>query len=111
MRAEVEHHLLLAAAEHHRVRERRHARADLDGPAARVVHHAVQEAPARRVPGPACDRAVHERGPQERPDHGGHEPASLGHGPDGDGAGDHAELHLGESADWQLAQAVEMLTW
>lgn len=96
VRAEVEHHLLLAPAKNQRVRQRRHAGHDLDGPAAGVVEAAPREEPSVGVPSPARDRAVHNRRPEEGEDHGGDDAAALSDGAHGDGGGDCAELHLWE---------------
>lgn len=99
VRAEVEHHLLLALAEHKRVGEHGHAGGDLDGPAAGVVHDAVHEAPAVGIPGPAGDGVVDDRGPAEGPDEEGQDTAALGHGAYLDGGCDGAELHLVEGVE------------
>ena len=101
MGPEVDHHLLLAPAEHDRVRERGHARDDLDGPAAGVVVDAVVVGPAVDVPDPGRDGAVDDRGPEEHEDDEGQQPAALGDGAGDDGARDGGELHL--------VQAVEQL--
>ncbi len=91
---EVEHHLLVAAAEDPRVGEGGDAGADLDGPAAGVVEHAVLESPAVDVPDPAGERAVDEGGPEEGEDHGGDDAAALRGAADNEGGGNGAEHHL-----------------
>lgn len=94
VRAEVEHHLLLALAEDHAVGEGGAAGGDLDGAAAGVVEHAVLVGPAVGVPDPAGDGTVDEGCPPEGEDHGGDEAAALGDGAHDDGGGDGAEHHL-----------------
>lgn len=94
MGAEVEHHLLVAPAEHPRVGERRKTGADLDGPAAGVVENAVVEGPSVDVPHPAGERAVDEGGPEEDEDHGREHAAALRDGADHKGCRDSAEHHL-----------------
>lgn len=99
VRAEVEHHLLLATAENHRVGKRRHTRNDLDGSAAGVVENAPAEGPTARSPNPTCDRAVDECGPDEGEDEERHEAATLSDSACNNGGGDGAELHLVEGEE------------
>ena len=63
MRTEIQHHFLFPSAKHHRVRQSRHSRTDLDGPAASIVHHTIHEAPASGAPRPACNGTVYESRP------------------------------------------------
>lgn len=94
MGPEVDHQAFLPAAEHQGVGQGGHAGADFDGAAAGVVHHAVFVGPAVDVPGPAGDRAVDQRGPEEDEDHHRGETAAFGDGADDDGGRGRAELHL-----------------
>lgn len=71
MRAEVEHHLLLATSEDHRVGQSCATRDDLDGTTTSVIEATPCEEPAVCVPSPVCDRAVYDRGPEPDEDHHG----------------------------------------
>ena len=97
--AEVEHHLLLAASENHRVGERRHTGDDFDRSTTSVVEDTPAEGPTTRSPHPAGDRAVDECGPDEDEDEEGHETATLSDGASDNGGGDGAELHLVEGEE------------
>jgi len=99
VRAEVEHHLLLATSEDHGVGERRHARNDLDGSATGVVKNTPAEGPTTRSPHPAGDRAVDECSPDEDEDEERHEATALSDGTCDNGGSDGAELHLVESEE------------
>lgn len=96
MRAEVHHHPLVAATQHPRVGEGRHAGPNLDGDSAGVVEHAVLITPAVGVPHPVRKRAVDQRGPEEGEDHAGDDAPPLGDGADCQGGGDGAKHHLVE---------------
>ena len=74
-----------ALAEEDRVDQARHARADLDRPAAGVVEDTELERPALGRPDPVDDRAVDQGRPAEEEDAGGEDAASLGGGADQDG--------------------------
>lgn len=99
VRAEVEHHLLLAASENHGVGERRHTRDNLDGSTTGVVEDTPAEGPTARSPHPASDGAVDERGPDEGENEERHEAAALSDGTCDNGGGNGAELHLVESEE------------
>lgn len=99
MRAEVQHHLLIAASEDPRVGQRRHSGTDLDGATTGVVEHAVLEGPAIGIPNPVGQRAVDNGGPKESEDHGGDDTTALSRGSDHQGCGDTAELHLVERVE------------
>ena len=94
MRSKVHHHLLVPAAQHPRVRKRRHTRADLDRAATGPVQHTVLVSPAVRVPHPVGNRAVHEGRPPEDENHAGHDSTPLRHGTDRQRSSDSAEHHL-----------------
>lgn len=94
MRAEVEHHLLLTATEDHRVGERAATRNDLDGSSTSVIKSTPLEEPAVDVPGPVCDGAVYDGGPQPDEDHHGNQATALSNATDNNGSSDAAELHL-----------------
>ena len=96
MRAEVKHHLLLAAAEDHRVGERGATGNNLDGTSTSVVKSTPYEEPAVRVPGPVCDGAIYDGSPQPDENHHGNETTTLSNATDDNGGGDGAELHLVE---------------
>ena len=66
-----------ALAEVDRDGERGGAGGDVDGGAARKVEAAEDEGPAGRVPRPARDGVVHDRGPDEDEDHDRAEPRAL----------------------------------
>lgn len=67
-------------AQHHRVRQRGRAARHVHRRAAREVQHAHALRPAARVPRPARDRVVHDRGPDEHEDDAGEHAPALGHG-------------------------------
>lgn len=92
--AEVEHHLLLAAAKDPGIGERRKTGDNLDGTSASIVQHTPLESPAVDVPHPACNGAVYDRGPEEDEDHHGNETSAFGDTSDDNGGSDGAELHL-----------------
>lgn len=92
--AEVEHHLLLAATEDHRVGEGSATGDDLDGSSTSIVESTPHEEPAVRVPGPVCNRAVYDGGPEPDEDHHGNKTTALSNATDDDGSSDSAELHL-----------------
>ena len=94
MRAEVEHHFLLATTEDPRVGERRHTGADLDGTSTSIVQTTPLEEPPVHVPCPACNGAVYECSPYPDKNHHGDQTATFGNGSDDNGGGDGAELHL-----------------
>ena len=99
VRAEVEHHLLLATSENHRVGECRHSRNDFDGSTTGIVKNAPAESPAARSPYPACDWAVDKGGPQEDEHEERHEATTLRDSTSNNGGGDSAELHLVEGEE------------
>ncbi len=92
MWTEVRHHLLLTPAQDEGVCEGGHARANLDGSSAGIVHHAVIEAPAVDIPSPAGDGAVDESGPSEDEDEEGEHATTLGDGTCSNGGRGCAEL-------------------
>lgn len=94
MRPEVEHHLLVAAAENPRVGQSGQAGADLDGSTSSVVENTVVEGPPVNIPNPAGEGAVYERGPEEDEDHSGKHATSLGDRADDESCGYSAEHHL-----------------
>lgn len=96
VRAEVHHHLLVAAAEDPRVGQSRHTGTDLDGDTTSVVEDTVLETPAVGVPHPVSERAVDEGGPAEDEDHARNDATALGNGTDREGTSDSAEHHLVE---------------
>lgn len=99
MRAEVHHHLLVAAAEDPGVGQGGHTGTDLDGDTASVVKDAVLEAPAVGVPDPVGKRAVDDGGPEENEDHAGNDATTLSDSADGEGGSDTAEHHLVEGVE------------
>jgi hypothetical protein len=94
VRTEVQHHLLLTAAQDHRVCQRRHSRGDFDRSATGVVEHTPFECPSVHVPDPAGDGAVYEGGPAEHENHHWDKTATLSDGADNNGACHAGELHL-----------------
>jgi hypothetical protein len=94
VRAEVEHHLLLATSENHRVGESGASGNDFDGTTASVVEPTPLEEPAVYVPGPVCDGAVYDRGPEPDEDHHGNQATALGNATDDNSSSDGAKLHL-----------------
>jgi hypothetical protein len=99
VRTEVKHHLLLAATEDHRVGEGTATGNDLDGSSTSVVESTPLEEPAVDVPGPVCDGAVYDGGPQPDEDHHGDKTTALSNATDDDGSSDSAELHLSTVSD------------
>lgn len=87
-------------AEEDRVDEARHARADLDGPAAGIVEDAVLERPAFGCPDPVHDGAVDEGRPAEEEDAGGEDAASLGGSADQDGGDERRKHVLVAAGEW-----------
>lgn len=94
MRSEVEHHLLVAAAEYPRVRKCRHTGADLDRTTSGVIQNAVVEGPPVNVPGPAREGAIYNCGPEEYEYHGREYTTALGDSTSHEGCSDTAEHHL-----------------
>jgi len=92
--AEVEHHLLLAASEDHRVGEGGTSRNDLDRATTGVIKTTPHEKPAVCVPCPACDGAVYDCGPEPDEDHHRDQATALSNATDDNGGGDTAKLHL-----------------
>lgn len=97
VRAEVEHHLLLAASQNHGVCESRQTGNDFDRTSTSIVEHSPLESPSVNVPHPACDRAVYDSGPAEDENHHGNQASAFGDTSDDNGSGDGAELHLSSS--------------
>jgi len=97
--AEVEHHLLLAATENHRVGEGTATGNDLDGTSTSVVESTPLEEPAVDVPGPVCNGAVYDGGPQPDEDHHGDQTTTLSNATYDNGSSDGAELHLSDVSD------------
>lgn len=96
MRAEVQHHLLLAATENPRVGEGRHSGYNLDGASASVVQSTPGEEPSFRTPGPARYGAVDDCSPDPDEDHHRNQASAFGNSSDDNGSGDGTELHLHE---------------
>ena len=94
VRAEVEHHLLLAATEDHRVGEGGATGNNLDGSSTSVIEASPLEEPAVCVPGPVCDGAVYDGGPEPNEDHHGNKTTALSNATDDDSSSNGAELHL-----------------
>jgi hypothetical protein len=94
MRAEVEHHLLLAATEDHRVGESAATGNNLDGTSTSVIESTPLEEPAVDVPGPVGDGAVYDGGPQPDENHHGDQTTALSNATDDNGSSDGAELQL-----------------
>ena len=94
VRAEVEHHLLVAAAQDPRVGQSRHTGANLDRTTTRVVENTVLEGPAVGTPGPAGKRAVDESGPDKDKDHGRNDTTTLSNSTNHEGSRHAQELHL-----------------
>ena len=96
-----------ALPEVHADRERGGAGGDVHGRAAREVEPAHDERPAIRVPGPARDRVVHDRRPDEDEDHGRTEARALRDGAEREHRGDGGEHELedaeGEGGDARAA--------
>jgi hypothetical protein len=94
VRAEVEHHLLLATSEDHRVGQSGTSGNDFDRATTGIVESTPLEEPSVYVPGPVCDGAVYDRGPEPNEDHHGNQATALGNATDDNSSSDGAELHL-----------------
>lgn len=100
MGAEVEHHLFLATSEDHGVGQRCASRDNLDGTTTGVIKTTPHEEPAVDVPGPVCDGAVYDSGPEPDEDHHGDQATALSNTTDDDGSSDGAELQLEDVRGW-----------
>jgi hypothetical protein len=58
------------------------------------VHASPLEEPSVCVPGPVCDRAVHDCGPKPDEDHHRDQATAFSNATDDNGSSDSAELHL-----------------
>jgi len=94
VRTEVEHHLFLSASKDHGVGEGAATRDNLDRASTSIVESTPCEEPAVGIPGPVCDGAVYDRGPEPDKDHHRDQAAALGNATDDNGSGNTAELHL-----------------
>ena len=94
MRAEVEHHLLLAPSENPRIGKCGQTRADFDRTSTSIVQTSPLEEPSVDVPCPAGERAVYNGSPAPDEDHHGDEATTLSDTTDDDSSGDGTELHL-----------------
>lgn len=83
-----------ALSQHHRVGEGGGSRGDMHGGASGKVEAAHPVGPSARVPGPAGDGVVDNRGPDEHEDDAGEDPAALGDSSGGEGNGDGREHAL-----------------
>lgn len=99
MRSEVEHHLLVPPSQNPGVGEGGYTGSDFDRAATSIVEDSVFESPTVDIPDPASDGAVDQSSPNEREDHGWNDAATFGSGPDNEGGGDGAELHLVEGVE------------
>ena len=99
VRAEVHHHLLVAAAKDPRVGQRGNTGSDLDRNSSSIIEDAVLEAPAVGVPDPVGQGAVDQGGPAKDEDHGRDDTTALGDGTNSQGCGDGAEHHLVEGVE------------
>lgn len=99
MRAEVEHHLLLATPKHHGVGESGATRDDLDGAATGVVQTPPLEEPSIRIPGPIGHGAVYDCGPKPDEDHHGDQTTAFCYTAHDNGSRDGTELHLARGCE------------
>jgi hypothetical protein len=110
--AEVEHHLLLATSENHRVSQSGATRDDLDGTTTSVVKATPLEEPAVYVPGPVCDGAVYDCGPKPDKYHHGNKTTTFGNATNDNSSSYSAELHLRIIVSTTLRQfAQQNHTW
>lgn len=94
VRTEVEHHLLVTAAEDPRISQSRDTGSDFDGTTTSIIHHSVLESPSIDVPSPAAQRAVDQCRPDEDEDHCRDNATTFGGGSNNEGCGYAEELHL-----------------
>ena len=91
---EVQHHLLLTAAENHGVCKSGQTGSNFDRSSTSVVVDTPLESPSVDVPNPASDWAVDDGGPEEDKDHHWNQTTTLSDSADDDSSGGSTELHL-----------------
>ena len=109
VRAEVEHHAFLSAAENHGIGESSKPGSDFDGTTTSVVHHTILVCPSIHVPRPAGEGAVHNSSPDECKHHSGKKPTALSHSTHDDSSSDGTELHLQEKTT-TIKNCLEQIT-